>query len=105
MVEDGVVRIVPSLATNIVIITNAPCRGVGAVDTSRVSGFEFGNRFGEASLDWRQVRLVLHSGAVFDLASECFYARFRAGRDQPEIAFTAETGELVVPIENAPGAI
>jgi len=43
MVEDSVVWIVVTLAENTVIITNAPCQGVSAVDTSCLSKVEFGN--------------------------------------------------------------
>jgi hypothetical protein len=51
MVEGSVVRIVATLAGNTVIITNAPCRGVSAVNTSCLGRVEFGNWHGEASLD------------------------------------------------------
>jgi len=51
MVDGSVVRIVATLAGSTVIIANAPCRGVFAMNISCLSRIEFGNWNGEASLD------------------------------------------------------
>lgn len=48
MAEASVARIVATLAGNTGIITNAPCRGVHAVNTSFLSRVEFGSWHGEA---------------------------------------------------------
>ena len=59
MVEGSVVGIVATLAGNTVIITNAPCRGVSAVNTSCLSRVDFEDWHAQTSLDRRSVRLVL----------------------------------------------
>ena len=77
MVEDSVVRIVATLAENTVIITDAPCRGVNAGNTSCLSRVEFGNWHGGDSLGQRWTRLI-----VFGWSD-----RTRYGPVEPLLAF------------------